>query len=99
MLIRRANAEAELARPAAGLPLAEEALAVATGVSSLRLEVLARLSIARCAPERAPDELRTALARADAENDFTLVGAIARAAEAHAVALPIQRGPMLRRDQ
>jgi hypothetical protein len=95
LLVQRANAEAELGRPAVGISLAEEALQVALGVGDVRLQVLAHLSIARCEPTRAKRELVAALDRADRASEFNMVGAIARAAEVHGVALPEQRGPAM----
>ena len=95
ILIQRANADIEAGKADAALEIATEALALATSVSSVRLEVLARLSIARIQPERALEELETARQRADAANEFTLVGAVARAAEAHGLTIGVLAGPRL----
>jgi tetratricopeptide (TPR) repeat protein len=93
ILIQRANADIEAGQDDAALEVATEALSIATSLSSVRLEVLARLSIARIRPERALEELEAARQRADAANEFTLVGAVARAAEAHGLTIGVLAGP------
>lgn len=88
VLVRKANAEVDVGRPAQALPLARRALAHAIACGSLREEVLARMTVARAAPEEAEAELRSAWQRAEAADDFNLVGAVARAARLSGVALP-----------
>lgn len=85
--IRKANAEVDVGRRTEGLELAERVLTEASTLEDPRLEVLARLSIARAAPDRASHELHQAWRRADAEAETTLITAVAKAAEAHGIHL------------
>jgi len=55
--------------------------------------VLALLALARALPDEASDHLRAAWVVADAAGEFTLVGAIARAAELAGVAVAVLHGP------
>ncbi|MBX2797438.1 MAG: hypothetical protein KTR31_07220 [Myxococcales bacterium] len=87
VMIRKANAEVDVGRPAEGLLVAREALTEACTLGDLRLEVLARLSIARASPEQAHEQLHRAWRRADAASETTLITAVAKAAEAHGVQL------------
>lgn len=92
VLIRKANADADAGRPDDALPVAERALRAALDANDPRLEVLARLSIARVAPDRAGGEVRAALACADKSGETGLITAVAKAADLHGVALPSQPG-------
>jgi hypothetical protein len=93
LLTMKANAEADAGRADAGASIARRALEQALAAGALREEVLARLSIARCDPAAAVLELTAAWRRAEAADAFTLVGAVARAAEFVGVTLPVLRGP------
>lgn len=68
--------------------LGEQAFALAVAHGSVREEVLARLVLARSRPDAAADQLAAALRRARGAGEFTLVGAVVRAAELAGVALP-----------
>jgi len=93
LLVKKANAEADAGRAEEGVAFARRALERALSAKALREEVLARLSIARCDPASAVEELTAAWRRAEAEDDFTLVGAVARAADLAGVTLPVLYGP------
>ena len=93
VLVRKANAEADSGRTAQALTIAERALVDALTVDDVRLEVMARLSVARAAPDRAQHELERAHARASEAREFNLVTAVARAAVAHGVEVGVLRGP------
>ena len=97
VLIKKANAEAEDGSAQIGLVAAEEALELGRQSQSIRSEVFALLSIARLAPERAKSALLNAWKCAERANEFNLVGAVARAADAQEIRLPAQVGPDLRR--
>jgi hypothetical protein len=56
------------------------AVELGTGLSDPRHEVLARIAWAYASSPEAQEQLELAHARADSANDFTLVGAVARAA-------------------
>ncbi len=99
LLVQRANADAEVGQPQAGLRIAREALGLALELDDVRLEVLARLSVARCEPDTALEQLEAARARADGASEFNLVGAVARAAAAHGLQLSVQVGPDMSRRQ
>lgn len=68
--------------------LGEQAFALAVLRGSVREEVLARLVLARSRPETARAQLEAALRRARGADEFTLVGAVVRAAELAGVELP-----------
>ncbi len=68
--------------------LAEQAFALAVSRGSVREEVLARLVLAKSRPHTAADQLGAALRRARGADEFTLVGAVVRAAELAGVPLP-----------
>ncbi len=93
VLVRKANAEADAGRLVEALDIAQRALGGALASGDVRLEVLARLSVARAAPERAREQLEVAHARASEAHEFNLVTAVARAAEAHGVEVGLLRGP------
>ena len=93
ILVQKANVHAEDGDRVVALTLAEEALALAIAHDSVRDQVLARLTIARAAPERAAEALREALVVAEGAAEFNLVGAVARAAEVAGVTLQTLVGP------
>ncbi len=93
VFVRKANAETDAGRPQIAAPIARRALELARAHCDVRAVVLAHLSIARADPAGASQALRDALAAADSANEFTLVGAVARAAQLAGVELPVQRGP------
>ncbi|MBW1878033.1 MAG: hypothetical protein JRI25_17465 [Deltaproteobacteria bacterium] len=93
LLVKKANAEADAGREEGGASFARRALEQALSANALREEVLARLSVARCDRAAAEEELVAAWRRAEAADDFTLVGVVARAAELAGVALPVLHGP------
>lgn len=93
--VAKANAEADAGRSEEAAALATEAVQDAIAAGSVREEVLARLTLARCAPSRAEVELLAALSAAEQHAEFALVGAVARAASLAGVALPGQVGPDL----
>ena len=78
------RADEAAARAARALELAEDA-------GDVRVVVLARLLLARARPETAPAELEAARALADENDDFTLVGAVARTATLLGVRLAPER--------
>ncbi len=90
VLVRKANAESDAGRSAEAVVVAERALAGAVALGDPRLQVLARLSIARASSDRAPEELAAALQCADAASEPGLITAVAKAAELHGVSLPTQ---------
>lgn len=96
-LIKKANAEAEAGDAQVGLVAVREALQLAQAADSLREWVFARVSLARLEPDQAPEHLEAAWSRAERAGEFNLVSAVARAAEAQGVALPVQVGPDLSR--
>ena len=93
--VAKANAEADAGRREGAEGLADDAIADAIAGGSIREEVLARLTLARCAPARAEAELSAALATAERGAEFALIGAVARAAALAGVVLPGQVGPDL----
>ena len=98
-LIKKANAEAEGGVRDLAVVAAERALVIALDTAAVREEVLARLSLARAAPERAAVQFEAAWRRAERANEFNLVGAVARAAAAAGVELAVQLGPDMTRKQ
>jgi tetratricopeptide (TPR) repeat protein len=92
-LIKKANAEIEASRCDVALAVAQEALGLAELAQDVREQVLALLSAARAAPESAHGHLHQAWQVAERANEFTLIGAVARAAEASDVTLPTLHGP------
>ncbi|MEQ1506010.1 MAG: hypothetical protein ABMB14_27510 [Myxococcota bacterium] len=89
-LVRKANAEIEAGRPGDAVAVAERAVSAAPG--SVRVAVLARMTVARAAPERAATELQAALDLARDADAFTLVGAVVKAAELAGVPLDAEPG-------
>jgi len=93
VLVRKANAEVDVGRRDEAARIAERALVDAMTLGDVRLEILARLSLARAAPGQAPTEIERALRAADAFGDPNLVTTVVKAAEGHGVALPTEKGP------
>lgn len=81
LLVERAAAALEVGRTPEAADIARRALDVAQRTGDLRHQVLARLTWARAEPARAGALLEEARLAADNHDDFTLIGAIARAAE------------------
>lgn len=92
-LLRKAHAHADTDTGALGAPLATEAIDLADRLADTRLQVLARLARARCAPDHALSDLVQARDIADAAGEFNLIATIARAAEVAGVDLPREEGP------
>ncbi len=87
VLIRKADAELDAGRAAAGSFLARRALELASaGEGGDRERVYALLALARAAPQRAEELLSRALAIADEANNQAMITAVARAAKAAGVA-------------
>ncbi|MEQ1568166.1 MAG: hypothetical protein ABMA64_21175 [Myxococcota bacterium] len=91
LLVRKANAAIDAGDPQTGELAATRALAHASGVP--RLEVLARLCLARALPAEALERLEEAAEIAREAHEPTLLGAIARSAELAGVRLATQVGP------
>ena len=94
-LIKKANAHADASDDDIAVTLSRQALSLARNQRSVRLEVLARLSLARADPVQAPEQLHAAWRAADRAGEPTLVTTVARAATAQGVDLPVQAGPEL----
>jgi len=94
-LVAKANAEVDAGRAESGAEIARAALRAARAAEILREEVLARLTLARALPAEAEVHLQAAWARAEAADEFNLVGAVARAAELAGVKLGVLEGPTL----
>ena len=92
VLIRKANADADAGRPEDALPIAQQALSEAQVEQDPRLEVLARLTIARVSPELAEVEVLAAYQCADRSGETGLITAVAKAASLHGVELPTAPG-------
>lgn len=92
-LVERADAELLADRPLEAQRSAEQALNTAVAAQALREEVLARIALARCVPDRATEELTAAWSRAEKADEFNLVSLVANAAEALGVRLPRLQGP------
>lgn len=88
VLVRKANAESDAGRPHEAELIARQALRDAIALGDPRLEVLARLSIARADPSQAEPQLRAALQCADQASETGLITAVAKAADLHDVVLP-----------
>jgi tetratricopeptide (TPR) repeat protein len=90
LLVERAAAALEVGRGPEAVDIARRAVDAAQATGDLRHEVLARLTWARADPSATAEQLQVAHQAADRHDDFTLVGAIARAAEelGHAIAPP-----------
>ncbi len=93
VLVRKANAEVDVGRREPAAEIAERALVDAMTLGDVRLEVLARLSLARADPGRAVVEIERALAAADLFGDHNLVTTVVKAAQGHGVPLPREKGP------
>ncbi|MEM6931736.1 MAG: hypothetical protein AAF602_32695, partial [Myxococcota bacterium] len=93
VLVRKANAEVDVGRRDAAAEIAQRALVDAMTLGDVRLEILARLSVARATPERAPVEIERALTAADRFGDPNLITTVVKAAEGHGVPLPREAGP------
>ncbi|HHO52993.1 MAG TPA: hypothetical protein ENK18_19480 [Deltaproteobacteria bacterium] len=93
VLIRKVNAEIDVGRSEVAAELARRVVRGAVALGDPRLEVLARLSLARADPGRATIELQRALARADRANEPNLVTAVVRSAELHGIAPETLEGP------
>lgn len=93
VLVEKANAEARVGRAAAATDLARRALAIARGADAAREQVLALLVLAEAQPDEASGHLHAAWAIAEAADESTLVGAVARAAGTAGVRLPTLEGP------
>lgn len=87
-LLHDAGIHLDAGRADEAVRLATRALRLAEEAGNVRIQVLARLVLARAAPEGAVAELQAAHALADANDDFTLVGTIARTATLLGVRLP-----------
>lgn len=88
-LLRKAATDARDGRGSDALDAANRAIEAAPG--SVRIGVLGRLVIARVDPVRAPAELQAALDLARDASEFTLVGAVVRAAELAGIPLDAGR--------
>ncbi|MEN0061530.1 MAG: hypothetical protein AAGA48_05230 [Myxococcota bacterium] len=93
VLVRKANAEVDVGRSEAAVPIAERAVVDAMTLGDVRLEILARLSLARATPDVASREIERALRSADAFGDPNLITTVVKAAKSHGVPLPTERGP------
>lgn len=93
VLVRKANAEIDVGRSEAAIPIAERAIIDAMTLGDVRLEVLARLSLARANPDFAVREIERALRSADGFGDPNLITTVVRAAASHDVPLPKESGP------
>jgi hypothetical protein len=92
-LVAKAVADLDDGRPDDAAPVARMALERATEAGDVREQVLALLALARAVPAEASDHLRAAWSVADAAAEFTLVGAVARAAELAGVEVAVLHGP------
>jgi tetratricopeptide (TPR) repeat protein len=90
-LLHDAGRALDAGRPEEAVASAARALALAEDAGDVRVAVLARLLLARARPETAPAELEAARALADENDDFTLVGAVARTAALLGVRLAPER--------
>jgi hypothetical protein len=93
LLVRYANAEVAFRSPAAGVAIADRAVALAHRFGWTRQEVMARLVVARALPDRTETELLTAWRAADQDNNTGLITLVCKAAAAAGVELPAQHGP------
>lgn len=93
VLVRKANAETDVGRPDAARAIAERAIVDAMTLDDVKLEVLARLSLARAVPDLAAREIERSLRAADRLGDTTLITAVVKAAESHGVEVPKEAGP------
>jgi hypothetical protein len=91
LLLQKASAEIDAGRAEVAADLARRALVLAPRAP--RVAVLARVCLARCAPGEEAALLEEAAEIARDADEHTLLGLIARAAEAAGVVLENQRGP------
>ncbi len=91
-LVKKATACADVGDRAQGLPLAEEALAVAQEAGTVAWEVFAQVAVARLAPDRAQEHLHAAAALAERSAEFNLVSVIVEACRLLNVPLPTHPG-------
>ncbi len=91
-LVKKATACADVGDEAQGLPLAEEALALARADGAVTWEVFARVALARLAPDRAQEHLHAAATLAARSAEFNLVSVIVEACRLLNVSLPTHPG-------
>jgi tetratricopeptide (TPR) repeat protein len=96
-LLHEAGVAVEAGRIEEAIGCATRALTLAREVGDVRVEVLARLVLARATPAHAAQELIVAHSLADERDEFTLVGVVARTATLLGVRLPSAQGPDARR--
>ncbi|MFK7931587.1 MAG: hypothetical protein AB8H79_25630 [Myxococcota bacterium] len=88
LLVERATAAVSAGRPTEATTLAHRARDFAIEHADVRHVVLAGMVLAQAQPELALQHLEDARRRADEADEFNLVGAVAKAAEAAGLALP-----------